>query len=110
MQFLEQLRLKNKSRHKEWAADESISLSFRGTELGGEAGEVLNELKKLERARLGMAGGKTDLQGLREELADVIISVDLIAMDLNLDLESAIREKFNKTSDKHGLETKFTEG
>ena len=108
MEFKE-LRDANKRRHVEWAGDTEVSLSFRGLELGGEAGEVLNEIKKLERSRMGIAGGKTDLDGLKEELADVLICVDLVAMDLGIDLASAVEAKFNKTSKKFGLETRFYE-
>ena len=85
----------------------TFSLSFRGLELGGETGELLNELKKLERIRLGLAGGKCDLQAIEEELADVMICVDLIAMDLDIELGPAIQKKFNKTSEKFGLSTRF---
>lgn len=103
----ETLRAANQERHVEWAAGAEIPLSFRGLELAGEAGEACNELKKLERHRLGMAGGKDDLQGLREELADVLICVDLIAMDLDIDLGQALKEKFNKTSEKYDLATRI---
>ncbi len=101
------LRKSNQLRHQEWAGGKSLPLAFRGVELGGEAGEACNEIKKIERIRLGIAGGKEDLQALAEELADVIICVDLIAMDLEIDLADAVRAKFDKTSDKYGLKTKF---
>lgn len=105
---LNELREANEYRHDEWAGGgRKIPLSFRGVELAGECGEACNELKKLERYTLGLAGGKWDLQGLREELADVLISADLIAMDLNIDLAAAVREKFNKTSAKHGFVTRL---
>ena len=103
----EDLRKSNCARHREWARGESLPLSFRGLELGGEAGEACNEIKKIERIRLGLAGGKEDLQALANELADVIICADLIAMDLGIDLGEAVRNKFNQTSDKYGLETRF---
>ena len=104
---LHDLRDANQRRHVEWAHGGEVPLSFRGLELGGETGELLNELKKLERTRLGLAGGKNDLQAIEEELADVIICVDLIAMDLGIDLGPVIREKFDKTSKKFGLATRF---
>lgn len=104
---LRDLRDANQRRHVEWAHGGEVSLSFRGLELGGETGELLNELKKLERIRLGLAGGKSDLKAIEEELADVIICVDLIAMDLGIELGPAIRAKFNKTSEKFGLSTRF---
>jgi len=101
------LRNANQERHLEWANGNDIPLSFRGLELAGEAGEACNELKKLERFRMGMVGGKDDMQGLREELADVLICIDLIAMDLDIDLGDALKEKFNKTSEKYGLATRM---
>ena len=101
------LRKANEKRHEEWAKGGDVSLSFRGLELAGEAGEACNELKKLERVRLGLVGGKEDIDGLREELADVLICVDLIAMDLGIDLEKALKAKFNKTSEKYGLATRI---
>ena len=106
MTFVE-LRNANHKRHREWAKDADVPLSFRGLEFAGEAGELCNELKKLERSRLGMAGGRDSLGELTEELADVIVCIDLIAMDLGIDLEEAVREKFNKTSEKYGLVTRI---
>ncbi|MCA9086519.1 MAG: MazG-like family protein [Planctomycetaceae bacterium] len=103
----EELRKANAERHVEWARGNVLPLSFRGLELAGEAGEACNELKKLERARLGMAGGKEDISNLREELADILICVDLIAMDLDIDLAEVLRHKFNKTSEKYGLSTRL---
>ncbi|GAB5404883.1 MAG: hypothetical protein Aurels2KO_31140 [Aureliella sp.] len=105
------LRDANVRRNHEWRAGgtaiDQLPLSFRAAELAGEAGEACNEIKKIERHRLGLVGGKTDLQGLRQELADVLISVDLIAMDLDIDLAEAVREKFNATSAKHGMQTQL---
>jgi NTP pyrophosphatase (non-canonical NTP hydrolase) len=103
----EQLRQANKQRHIEWANGESLPLSFRGVELAGEVGEACNEIKKLARNELGIRGGKDDLTGLRDELADVLICVDLIAMDLGIDLGEVVRAKFNATSEKYGLETRL---
>ena len=104
---LQELRDANEKRHIEWANGADIPLSFRGLELAGEAGEVCNELKKIERTRRGMVGGKVGTQDVQEELADVLVCVDLIAMDLGIDLGEALRAKFNKTSEKYGLVTKL---
>ena len=101
------LRAANQKRHIEWAEGRELSLSFRGVELAGEVGEACNEIKKLERHRIGIVGGKEDVSGLREELSDILISVDLIAMDLGIDLGEAVREKFNQTSEKYGLRTRL---
>ncbi len=103
----EELRRANRARHEEWARGTDVSLAFRGLELAGEAGEACNELKKLERTRMGMVGGRDDLQGITEELADIIVCADLIAMDLGIDLEAAVQKKFNSTSEKYGLTTRL---
>lgn len=106
---LAELRLANVFRNEEWFKGERvfIPLSFRATELAGETGEACNEIKKLERTNLGLVGGKESLDDLADELADVMISVDLIAMDLGIDLSESIARKFNKTSDKHGMGTRI---
>lgn len=101
------LRLANYKRSLEWTNGERVSLSFRGNELAGETGEACNELKKLDRERMGWAGSRTTIQKIKEELADVVICVDLIAMELGLDLGGAVQEKFNITSDKYGLSVKL---
>jgi NTP pyrophosphatase (non-canonical NTP hydrolase) len=105
--MLKQLREANLRRDKEWSGGTKLSLSFRGNELAGETGEACNILKKLDRERLGMLGSRATCEALAEELADIIICVDLAAMDFDIDLETAIRRKFNLTSEKVGLETRI---
>jgi NTP pyrophosphatase (non-canonical NTP hydrolase) len=101
------LRAANLARQAEWDTDGQITLSYRGNELAGEVGEACNIIKKLERERMGIAGSRANLADLAEELADVIICADLIAMQLGIDLNRAVAEKFNKTSEKVGLTTRL---
>ncbi len=107
---LKALRTANAARQKEWDKDNQITLSYRGTELGGEVGEALNIIKKLERERLGIKGSRASVDDLAEELADVIICCDLIAMATGIDLTEALEAKFNKTSEKVGLVTRLKLG
>lgn len=58
--------------------------SWRANELAGEAGEVCNVLKKLHRAKLGLPGSRTTYDALADELADVMICVDLCRMQLGI--------------------------
>lgn len=102
------LREANVARDKEWTAGGvQLSLSFRGNELAGEAGEACNVIKKLDRERLGMPGSRDTAAHLAEELADVIICCDLIAMAEGIDLNAAVAAKFNATSEKVGLKTRL---
>jgi NTP pyrophosphatase (non-canonical NTP hydrolase) len=101
------LRAANLARQAEWDTDGQITLSYRGNELAGEVGEACNIIKKLERERMGIAGSRATLADLAEELADVIICADLIAMQLGIDLDRAVAEKFNRTSEKVGLTTRM---
>lgn len=102
------LRAANIARNTEWnTGTELISLAFRGNELAGEVGEACNVLKKLERERIGLRGSRATPDMLAEELADVVICVDLIAMDLVIDLGAAVEKKFNATSEKYGLATRL---
>lgn len=105
--MLDKLRTANKVRQEEWDPTNAITLSYRGNELGGETGEAQNIIKKIERERLGLRGSRATPQRLAEELADVIICCDLIARDVGIDLQQAVKDKFNATSEKYGLTTRI---
>ena len=99
------LREANNERQAVWDKDRKIKLSYRGSELAGEVGELCNVLKKLEREQLGIKGSRATVEDAKKELADVIICVDLIAKELNIeDVFGAVAEKFNADSKKHGFE------
>lgn len=102
------LRAANRHRQAEWDKDARIGLSYRGNELAGETGEACNIMKKLERERLGIRGSRATVEDLSQELADVIICCDLIAMGEGIDLEEAVAAKFNLTSEKVGLATRLS--
>ena len=101
------LRVANETRDPEWGntGEGEIDLAFRGLELAGEVGEVCNQIKKLERHLRCLVGGDPDLEPLRDELGDVVICANLVAMELHIDLAKAIQRKFNKTSAKHKFKT-----
>ena len=104
------LREANQNRQAEWDPDDRISLSYRGNEMAGEVGEACNVIKKLDRERLGIRGSRATIEQLAEELADVIICADLIAMGEGIDLMAAVARKFNATSEKLGLRTRMAGG
>jgi NTP pyrophosphatase (non-canonical NTP hydrolase) len=64
--------------------------------MAGEAGEVANAAKKIHRD--GYSDKK--LKNLADEIADTIIYLDLLAASEGIDLEEAIRHKFNTDSKK----------
>ena len=104
------LRDANVTRCIEWMGHkpDRKNLAFHGLELGGEVGEALNIMKKLERGQMGMPGELNLIAGmhkLAKELADVVVCVDIIASLYGINLADEIEAKFNETSDKHGFET-----
>lgn len=101
------LRSANIARQEEWDQDGQITAAYRGNELAGEVGEACNVIKKLERERLGILGSRATVEQLADELADVLICADLIAMHYGIDLEAAVARKFNATSEKVGLQTRL---
>lgn len=101
------LRATNKARQIEWLGDREFPVWLRGLDLAGEAGEAVNIVKKLERERLGFGGTRAKVQHLGEELSDVIIAADLVAMHYNIDLRLAIPAKFNDTSTLIGFKTRL---
>jgi NTP pyrophosphatase (non-canonical NTP hydrolase) len=106
---LKTLRIANAARQKEWDRGNKIDATYRGCELAGEVGEALNVVKKLERERLGIGGSRDTVEHLADELADVAICLDLLAMQYGIDLDLAVVRKFNATSEKMGLCTRLDE-
>lgn len=102
------LRHANLARQAEWDKDDRITLTYRANELAGETGEACNVAKKLERERLGIRGSRATVQDLADELADVVICADLVAMHEGIDLDEAVERKFNATSEKVGLVTRLS--
>lgn len=101
------LREANVARQKVWDTEGKITPLYRAVELSGEVGEALNIVKKLERERLGIRGSRAAIGDLADELADIVICVDLLAESYGIDLSGAVVAKFNKTSEKYGLPVKM---
>lgn len=100
----------NNKRQLEWPGYEHTDTTFKALEVCGEAGELAEAIKKLTRAERGIAGTTASLESVADELADVIISADLLAAHLGIDLAKATAAKFNKTSRKYSLQTLLDEG
>lgn len=107
MLTLYDLRSANVVRQAEWDPTDAITIEYRGNELAGEVGELCNLIKKVARERIGLRGTRATQVQLQEELADVVICLDLIAMHLEIDLAWAVRVKFNQTSRKYNLNTRL---
>lgn len=105
--FLDQLRRVNGERAEEWTGGATSDPLFWAVELGGETGEILNEVKKLRREELGWPGSRTTKENLSKELADGLICLDAVARHYGIDLREAVIQKFNETSDKVGLPHKL---
>ena len=108
--ILADLRAANEERQGAWTNGDVVSLLFRAIELGGECGEVLNVCKKIERERRGWRGSRATVEDLANELADVVICADLLALTEGIDLKAAIIRKFNATSEKVGLPHRLSTG
>src|SRR5208283_4897038 len=67
-----------------------------GCAAAGEMGELCNLLKK--RAR----GEDIPLKDVMDEIADVIIYLDLLSAKLGIQLSGPIRDKFNEVSRRKG--------
>lgn len=94
-------------RQKEWDPGKAITPSYRGNELAGEVGEACNVIKKLERERLGIAGSRDTVEHLAQELADVVICVNLVAIAYGINIDKEVALKFNSTTDKMKLQTRM---
>ncbi len=102
------LRDANVSRDLEWDPQRRLGAEFKALELAGEVGEACNVVKKISREKLGLIGSRVTAEDLAEELADVVICVDLLAAYFGIDLAAAVEDKFNLTTQKHGFRTFLT--
>ena len=95
--MFKELRKANISRDKIWAGADGIDLEFRINEIIGEVGELANGYKKYHRNKTGIAGNVNNdvniaevFNNIKEEIGDVAICCDLLAMDLGIDLNSSL--------------------
>lgn len=84
-----------------------LGYMFFAVEFGGEAGESLNKVKKIERERLEIAGSRTTKEEVGDEIADTIITGFNLAREMGIPLAQHIIDVFNRTSNKRGLKTKL---
>lgn len=103
MLSFDSLRNYNTARQLLWDKDNKFSVLYYSNALAGEVGEACNIVKKMERQALGLIGSRAYSVDLADEIADVIIYADLLAKEAGIDLGKAVRDKFNKTSNKYGL-------
>lgn len=99
------LRQANKRRQQEWPGNDKADVAFRAIELAGEAGEVAEAVKKFLRAERGIKGSTATKEDIADEMGDLLVSLDLLADELGIDLGAAARRKFNATSEKYGMRT-----
>lgn len=101
-----QLRAANQKRQRERNASFGVKVwSLRDWALAmiGEAGEVCNVVKKFQRIDIDDPATHESeapylLANLADELADVVIYVDLLAERAGIDLGAAVADKFNRDS------------
>lgn len=105
--MLEELRIANVKRQAEWPGNEQADVAFRAIEVAGEAGELAEAVKKWLRGERGIKGSTATPDQVAQEMADVLISVDLLANQMGIDLAAAVRSKFNATSEKYGMATRL---
>lgn len=103
MEFLDNLRRANALRYMEWTNGKPPSPMFDALELGGEVGELLNVVKKLEREAIGWRGSRATAADFADECGDVLICLDKLALRYGVDLAAATARKFNATSEKMGF-------
>lgn len=77
--------------------------------LGGEAGEILNKVKKIMRDKSGIVDRQTQI-GLSKELGDVLWYLSNMCDELGLDLEEIAEENILKLQSRQKRGTLQGEG
>lgn len=99
------LRGANDRRQQEWPGNDKADTAFRALEVAGEAGELCEAVKKFLRAERGIKGSTATPEEIAAEMGDLLVSLDLLASSLGINLGEAVRLKFNATSEKYGMRT-----
>lgn len=109
----EELKLTNYARCNTWHNLTDWSLSDWGVAMAGEAGEVCNAIKKLNRLYCniqqnhGPKDEATALAELANEIGDTLLYLDLLAQRAGLSLEECVRNTFNRVSHREDLPFKL---
>lgn len=87
------LRSANRARQVEWAGDRDIRLTYAGNELAGEVGELTEKACEIATLDFAAEADKLEslMQELREEIGDVAICCDLVALHADLALTLPLR-------------------
>ena len=88
---------------------EDWTLGEWGNAVAGETGEMCNVIKKIGRGDFDKSP-EVAKQMLADEMADVVIYLDLIAKRQGIDFGRAIISKFNEVSDRVGTSIKISDG
>ena len=113
MLTFEEFASTNMSRCIRWHNPQEWTISDWAVAMAGEAGEVCNAVKKLNRVdgELRSPNGyhnnpknRTEaIDEIGKEIADTVIYCDLLAQRLGLNLNELVAKKFNETSEKYGF-------
>lgn len=77
--------------------------------MAGEAGEVCNAIKKLRRLEDGVPSANNEadtelaIDKIATEIGDTFIYLDLLAQSLGIDMATAVRDTFNRVSEREGF-------
>ena len=104
----------NRKRGHKWHADGEpwIGSDWSNAAAGemGEACNVVKKLRRIETSTVSRPGEQNELvlrTKLANEIADTMIYLDLLADYYGLNLEAAIKGKFNQTSIEFGFEERL---
>lgn len=108
---LETISSVNLDRALVWHPDglEGWSVSDWAVAMAGEAGEVCNAVKKLNRigTEIRQAEGPSDrdaaLRAIANEIGDTFLYLDLLAQRLGLRIEDCVSDTFNRVSVREGF-------
>lgn len=92
---LREANIKRRKTTKAFAKCESWRVSDWFSAMIGEAGEFANLNKKVDRGDFPLHEVRAELG---KELADIVIYADILAYEIGVNLEHAVRDKFNEVS------------
>ena len=109
---IDEITAANVDRCKQWhlgyPTDDNWSLADWSNAMCGEAGEAANVVKKWRRHQTGTSTPRDPSvyelrDALADEIADVFLYLNLLAVKADIDMDAAIARKFNVVSERQGF-------
>lgn len=105
-ELLKFIETENKRLRKHYDVDDAKMILAQTVKVSEEFGELCNDILAHSDLQRKQKLDELDRENIREEFADVLITVLILAESMNIDVEKALEEKIKKIDKRYSYELK----